>query len=159
MARDLPVPIEFRLPAGWQPVDPDDVGASDATFVAINLATHGSGFTATIVVDGLDLSPGQPLTVLADASANTLPAAIVIGRDERVGPHGPRLTQSLRLTTATGSDPHRIIRVEEYLSFPPNRHGVVRAVLTSTHEQTDSLTTDFGRFLSSLTPDIPAPTS
>lgn len=151
----LSVPIEFELPAGWRPVPPDEVGL-DLAFVAIKLDTHGSGFTATIVVDGVDLPPGGTLVDLADGSAGALPSAIVVARSAWQGPHGPRLSQALRLTTMAGTGLRRVLRVEEYLALPdparPGGHGVVRALSTATVDQADAVASAFGTFVAGLGP-------
>ncbi|MCX5129755.1 hypothetical protein OOK25_39665, partial [Streptomyces sp. NBC_00347] len=51
MPTTLPVPIEFRLPEGWQPAPPDEVGAPGVAFVALH-PQPDSGFTANITIDG-----------------------------------------------------------------------------------------------------------
>ncbi|MFI7675784.1 hypothetical protein [Actinophytocola sp. NPDC049390] len=140
---------ELTLPTGWLPVPPAEVGL-DAELLAIKADTHGSGFTATIVVDGAGLAPGETLADLADRSAAALPTGIVVGRDAA----GPRLTQSLRLTHLADDVPRRVVRVEEYLALPdrsrPGWTGVLRAVSTATVEQADAVAADFTRLLAGL---------
>ncbi|WP_158842337.1 hypothetical protein [Saccharothrix deserti] len=154
MRGELSLPIAFRLPPGWLPVPPDEVGAGGAAFVAIDTATHGSGFTATIVIDELDAgwTPAEP----ADLSAAALPTATVTDRVERIGPHGPRLTQSLSLTTTAGQE---VVRVEEYLSLPdpanPDRRGVVRLRCTATRDQADDGAADLAELVTGLRPTEP----
>ncbi|WP_130342491.1 hypothetical protein [Herbihabitans rhizosphaerae] len=155
MATELPILISFELPEGWQPVSPDEVGAEGAAFVALNLATQGSGFTANITIDG-DRRPDATLADLADASARDLAAATqettVVNREEVGGPEAPGLTQLLRLTTPVNDVVLELVQSQVYLAMPGA--VVIRAILTSTEDQFATVVPDFQKFVSTLQPDI-----
>src|SRR5207302_11252094 len=97
MAGQLPVPIQFKLPDGWEPAPPDEVGAPSAAFVALNTATRGAGFTANITIDGSVRAEG--LTAMADESVRELGEAVravtVAHRQEIGSADAPGLTQDL----------------------------------------------------------------
>ncbi|GAA0522739.1 hypothetical protein GCM10011581_33810 [Saccharopolyspora subtropica] len=153
-----PGSIEFPLPARWHPVSPGELNL-DVAFLAIRLDTHGSGFTATVVIEGMTLEPGSSLTDLADHAAAAQPTGIVISRSAWEGPRGPRLRQVLRLTDGAGPRLRWLVRVEEYAVLQegglPTGLPVLRATSTATLEQAEAIATDFELMVSGLDSDSP----
>ncbi len=146
-------PIEFPLPAGWHPVAPHELGL-DVAFLAINLDTHGSGFTATVVIESMTAAPGSSLAELADNAAAAQPTGIMTSRSAWDGARGPRLRQVLRLTDGAAPRVQRLVRVEEYAAFPEgassNGLPVLRATSTAALDQAQQIAADFERMLAAL---------
>jgi hypothetical protein len=163
MATELPIPIQFKLPDGWEPAPPDEVGAPGAAFVALNRATHGSGFTANITIDGEYRLDTATLAEIADESVENLRAAApdvtVVSRNEIGTPEAPGLTQDLRMATEINGVKRELVQSQVYLSMidteDARKRAVIRAVLTSTVEEFGSVIDDFREFLSTLRPDTP----
>ncbi|PXY22834.1 hypothetical protein [Prauserella muralis] len=151
-----PGSLELSLPAGWQPLSPGELNL-DVAFLALKLDTHGSGFTATVVVECLVVRPGTALAELADNAAAAQPAAVVTDRRGWQGPRGPRLRQVLRLSGATAQESQRLVRAEEYValveSASPTGTPVLRATSTATLDQADEIAADFAQMLSALDSD------
>jgi hypothetical protein len=158
---ELPVPIQFELPEGWQPAPPDELCAPEAAFVALNTATQGSGFTANIAIDGGILSPGETLAELAGESARRLARSArqltVRGLCEVGEPEAPGLAQDLLLVTEIGGARRDLAQFQVYLtmgrSAERNGPAVIRAALTCTAEQADAVLGDFRSFVRTLAPD------
>jgi hypothetical protein len=76
MSTRLPIPITFRLPAGWSAVDPDRAGAPQAAFVAVHLqdgsADDTAGFTTNITIAAQPKRPESSLAEAAEASVRAL---------------------------------------------------------------------------------------
>lgn len=148
-----PEPIEFPLPPWWHPLAPHELGL-DVAFLAIRLDTHGSGFTATVVVESMTAAPGSSLTELADEAAAAQPTGMMTSRSAWDGARGPRLRQVLHLTEGAAPKVQRLVRVEEYAAFPegtsPSGLPVLRATSTATLDQADEIAADFERMLSAL---------
>ncbi|MQA11885.1 MAG: hypothetical protein GEU98_25750, partial [Pseudonocardiaceae bacterium] len=67
MATTIPIPVNFRLPDGWQAAAPDEVGAPGAAFVALHPASR-TDFTANITISGEYRPDEAALTDIADES-------------------------------------------------------------------------------------------
>lgn len=157
MATDLPVPIEFRLPDGWHATSPDEAGLPDVAFVALNAATHGSGFTANITVDGEVRVDGASLAEIADESVAGLrgaaPAVTVAHRADLGVADAPGLAQDIRITLRDGAV-RELVQSQVYLTVPDvtdsGKRAVVRAALTAALDQVDIVMGDFREFLGSI---------
>lgn len=157
MATELPVPIAFELPEGWHPAAPDEAGAPGAAFVALNAATHGTGFTANITLDGEVRTDGAPLADVADESVASLRAAageVTVTRRTDVGDDAaPGLAQDLRITLPGGAV-RALVQSQLYFTVPDaddaDVRAVVRAALTVAEHQLDTVLDDFRAFLSSI---------
>ncbi len=157
MATDLPVPIQFRLPDGWHAASPDEAGLPDVAFVALNAATHGSGFTANITVDGEVRTDGASLAEIADESVANLrgaaPTVTVAHRAELGVGEAPGLAQDIRITLREGAV-RELVQSQVYLTVPDARdsdtRAVVRAALTAALDQVDTVMPDFREFLASI---------
>ncbi|MEU3722020.1 hypothetical protein [Streptomyces sp. NPDC031705] len=163
MPATLPVPIEFRLPQGWQAAPPDEVGAPDVAFVALRPQPDApdGGFTANITVDGEFLADGVTLEELADASVARVEsgaeAVRLAGRREIGSPQAPGLTQRLDVTAFTGGALRELVQLQVYMTIQdiadPHKRAVIRLVLTATAAQHDGVLGDFQEFLRTVRPD------
>ncbi|MFD7163972.1 hypothetical protein [Streptomyces violascens] len=160
MPTTLPVPIEFRLPQGWQVAPPDEVGASDVAFIA--LYPHpDAGFTANITIDGEYRPDSATLADIADASVQRLcevaDSVVVTSRREIGSTDAPGLTQRLSLSAVSGGVLRDLVQSHVYLSMldveDPHKRAVIRMVLTATATQHDSILGDFQDFLRTVRPD------
>jgi hypothetical protein len=161
LATQLPVPVRFELPDGWESAPPDEVGARGAAFVALNTATLGSGFTANITLEG---STGpDDLTTWADESVRELQAAVhdvtVADRHEIGSPDTPGLAQDLRVTADVNGVARELAQFQVYFTMggtaAERRRAVVRAVLTCAGDQVGRVLDDFRSFVGTLTADTP----
>ncbi|MFI5617659.1 hypothetical protein [Streptomyces sp. NPDC051567] len=87
MPTTLPLPIEFRLPEGWFPAPPDEVGAPGVAFVALH-PRPDAGFTANITIAGEYRPDGATLENIADASVERLREAtgsVVVAHRREIG--------------------------------------------------------------------------
>ncbi|MEC3974229.1 hypothetical protein [Amycolatopsis sp. H20-H5] len=158
MPTQLPVPVEFALPDGWLPVPPDVLGAPDAAFVAVQWATHGSGFSANITIDGQVRPAADSLTDLADEMLADLlavsPDAVLVDRDQNTSLDVPALTQKVRLSAVVNGVGYELVQAQVYLSMADSAgeslRAVVRTMLTATEEQFPALIGDFTEFLGTL---------
>ncbi|MFE4638538.1 hypothetical protein ACFRJ1_34910 [Streptomyces sp. NPDC056773] len=163
MATTLPVPIEFRLPEGWRPAPPDEVGAPGVAFVALH-PQPDSGFTANITIDGEYRPDEATLDELADASVELLREAaesVEVAARREIGSEGaPGLTQRLTFSAVAGGVRRELVQSQVYLSMldvhDARRRAVIRLVLTATAEQHDGVLGDFQEFLRTVGPDTAA---
>lgn len=156
----LPVSIEFKLPEGWQPAPPDEVGAPGVAFVALH-PHPDAGFTANITIDGEYRPDEATLEEFADASVDRLrevAQAVEVAARRAIGsPDSPGLTQRLSFTALTGHVHRDLVQSHVYLSMldidDPNKRAVIRMVLTATAAQHDDVLENFQEFLRSVGPD------
>ncbi|WP_295150137.1 hypothetical protein [Saccharopolyspora sp.] len=158
MVTSMPVPLNFRLPDGWTPARPDDVGAPGAAFVALRTASQGPGFTTNITIDGGHRSDEVELPTIADESVQQLADAgsqvSVLKRTEVGDAESPGLTQLLKIVTMTGDEVQDLTQCQVYLEMPdvhqPQHRAVVRLVLTAPAEEIDGLLPQFQLFVDSV---------
>jgi hypothetical protein len=160
VATTLPAPIEFRLPEGWRPAPPDEVGAPGAAFVGLH-PDPDNGFTANITVDGEGYTEAASLPELADASIRTLRetgAEVSLADRSEVGSaDAPGLTQTLSVRAAVNGAPRDLVQSQVYLSMvdtEDHSRGVeIRLVLTASAEQYAAVLPDFQYFVWTVRPD------
>jgi hypothetical protein len=160
VATTLPAPIEFRLPEGWRPAPPDEVGAPGAAFVGLH-PDPDNGFTANITVDGEGYTEAASLPELADASIRTLRetgAEVSLADRSEVGSaDAPGLTQTLSVRAAVNGAPRDLVQSHVYLSMVDTedrgRGVVIRLVLTASAEQYAAVLPDFQYFVWTVRPD------
>ena len=155
MTTTLPVPVAFALPDGWEPGDPDAVGAPGAAFIARH-PEPDDGYFATIAVDGAPLE--LTLVDVADRSVRDLGAggsAALRERAEAGSAEVPGLTQTVVLVADVGGARRDLVQDQAYVLFPAAAGGRVwvRAVLTATAGQHGERVGDFRRFVASLEHD------
>lgn len=165
MATALPVPIEFRLPAGWTSVSPDDVGAPGVAFVALHPGSRDermANFIANITVAGKPYGAEITLAELADESVSRLETAAkvrVADRTDAGTDEVPALTQVLNVTTQRGGETHQLIQCQVYLDLMDQADEAKRAVielgLTATANQIPALVRDFHSFVRTVAPRQP----
>jgi hypothetical protein len=160
VATTLPAPIEFRLPEGWRPAPPDDVGAPGAAFVGLH-PNPDNGFTANITIDGEGCAEPASLPELADASIRTLRetgAEVALADRSEVGSaDAPGLTQTLSVRATVDGAPRDLVQSQVYLSMVDtgdhSRGVVIRLVLTASAEQYAAVLPDFQYFVWTVRPD------
>lgn len=158
MAASMPVPIEFRLPEGWQAAKPEEVGAPGAAFVALHPSSQIPGFTTNITIDGELRSDEIPLVDVAEESVTNLAEASrgvsVSDRREIGTPEAPGLTQLLTVSAVIGETTRELIQCQVYLAMPDEQQSDVRAVVrlavTAPSEQFESVRADFQEFVSTV---------
>lgn len=163
MSTTLPVPIEFRLPDGWRPAPPDEVGAPDVAFVALYPEPDGH-FTANITIDGDYRPDDTPLAGIADESVDRMRAiadsVVLTGREEVGTEDAPALTQQLSFTAVLRGERTALLQTQVYLSMldenDPHQRAVIRLALTATAGQHDDVLGDFQEFVRSVGPDTGA---
>jgi hypothetical protein len=163
VATTLPTPIEFRLPEGWRPAPPDEVGAPGVAFVGLH-PHPDAGFTANITIDGELDTADASLASLADASIGTLRdggADVTLADRSEVGAgDAPGLTQTLTLRALVNGEPRELVQSQVYLSMldvaVPSRRAVVRLVLTASAAQFQAVLPDFQWFVWTVRPDTNA---
>jgi hypothetical protein len=161
VATTLPAPIEFRLPEGWRPAPPDDVGAPGAAFVGLH-PNPDNGFTANITIDGEGCAEPASLPELADASIRTLRetgAEVSLADRSEVGSaDATGLTQTLSVRAAVDGAPRDLVQSQVYLSMVDtgdhSRGVVIRLVLTASAEQYAAVLPDFQYFVWTVRPDV-----
>ncbi|MGW4567283.1 hypothetical protein ACWEN3_34480 [Streptomyces sp. NPDC004561] len=163
MASTLPVPIEFRLPDGWRPAPPDEVGAPEAAFVALH-PEPDAGFTANITIDGEFPPNTVGLPELAEESVQRLhevaESVVVVNRHEVGSEAAPALTQRLTFSAVVGGVRRDLVQSQVYLAMldadDPRKRAVIRTYLTATAAQHDTILPDFQEFVRTVGPDIGA---
>lgn len=161
MATSLPIPVEFRLPEGWQAAPPDEVGAPGAAFVALHTASSRPGFTTNITVDGEYHTADVPLAELAEESVQQLreesASLQLTDRSEFGAEDSPGLSQTLELSTNKSGSWHNLVQCQVYLALAgttaPENRAVIRLIMTATADRFSDLVPDFQQFLSSVRPD------
>lgn len=160
MSTTLPVPIEFRLPDGWRPAPPDEVGAPEVAFVAL-YSKPDDHFTANITIDGEYRPDDAGLAELADASVQRMRdlagSVVLTGRREDGPDTDPWLTQQLSFTVVIGDTRHALLQTQVYLSLlddnDSRRRAVIRLALTATAGQHDDVLGDFQDFVRTVRPE------
>lgn len=162
MATTLPVPILFKLPDGWEAVDPDAANAPSAAFVAVQPAPE-EDFVANIVIEGERRPEDLTLEALADESVERLRnqsgTTTVLKRGEpESGPvHG--YAQKLSISAVVNGQPQDLAQSQVYLPLDidvPGERAVILMSLTSSARQHPAVLTDFLTFLGTVRPDVEA---
>ncbi|MBA8822764.1 hypothetical protein FHX42_000093 [Saccharopolyspora lacisalsi] len=161
MAGTLPIPIRFRVPAGWQDADPDEAGAPNAAFVAVHPGSQQPGSLASITLDGDYRPDPATLSDIADESVGALGqvarAVEVTQRSEFGTSESPGVGQVLSFSVVVGESERELFQCQIYLSMvdteDPEQRVVVRLVLTANPEQFQILLDDFQAFVASVRAD------
>ncbi|MFD8994785.1 hypothetical protein [Streptomyces abikoensis] len=159
MATTLPVPIEFRLPEGWLPADPERGDAMGVAFAAVH-PQPDVGFTANITIDGEYRSDEVTPAELADESVERLrevATSVVVDYRRDAGPtDAPVLVQRLAFSADAGDARHGLVQSQVYLFMPDaadsRKQAVIRLVLTATTAQHDTVLGDFQDFVRTVRP-------
>ncbi|TCP57066.1 hypothetical protein EV191_1011018 [Tamaricihabitans halophyticus] len=168
MATTIPIPVNFRLPDGWQATDPDSVGAAGAAFVALHPESRTDDFTANITINGEYRPDPATLHEIADESVNRLTQVssqvAVSNRTEVGSPEAPGLTQTLRINAELRGSMRELLQSQVLLAIKdihsPDRRVVLELGFTATPTQAQQLIEDFQTFVSSVQPvrsEGPAP--
>lgn len=170
MPGTLPVPIDCELPQGWQAAPPDEVGAPQAAFVALHMASRGQGFMPNITVTGRPVEPSASLRSLAEASVARLRenvGAVEIVKRTEVGTseapglvEAPGIVQNLRVQGTVNDQPMELAQSQFILVLEDKHRQSERAeieiALTAKTSQLQDVLEDFQQFLRSVHPTPPA---
>ncbi|NLU66526.1 hypothetical protein [Streptomyces sp. HNM0574] len=171
MPGTLPVPIGCELPQGWQSAPPDEVGAPNAAFVALHMASRGQGFMPNITVTGRPLEASASLRSLADASVarlreNVGPVEIVkrteVGTSEVPGlVDPPGIVQNVRIQATVNDQPMELAQSQFLLvledKHQQNERGEIEIALTAEFSRLHEVLEDFQDFLRTVRPAGAAP--
>ena len=156
MSVQLPIPITFRLPEGWAAADPDQAGAPQAAFVAID-PRDGDRFTPNITVTAVPKRPDWSMVDAAEESVRALAHNADVAVTHRFvfgSDAAPGLTQSVRLTTTVDDVRLDLVQVHFLMTCRDTEDGAKQAllkiVLTATVDQAPTAQRDFERFLATL---------
>ncbi|HZE40897.1 MAG TPA: hypothetical protein VE172_19030 [Stackebrandtia sp.] len=161
MVSTLPVPIEFRLPDGWEAAPPDEVGAPGAAFVALHRASYDN-FTANITISGELRTDPATLHEIADESIERLEKiatdVALTDRDDAGSDDAPATTQLVRMTLDKDGTPVDLVQCQVYLVMPdihdPQIRAVIQLALTATRNQAGIVGPDFQTFVDSVQPAL-----
>ncbi|MFC4085728.1 hypothetical protein [Amycolatopsis samaneae] len=147
------LPLGFDVPDGWTPVDPGQVGAEGAAFVAVRSGPGGE-FTANITVGVRQRPDPASIAEIAEEAVEGLGRTVagleVLSRRPVGGQAAPGMTQVLRLRTGEGLD---LVQTQVHLTVPgaePAGRIVLELACTATPEDARALTGDFQRFVGSV---------
>lgn len=166
MPGTLPVPLDVELPQGWQSAPPDEVGAPQAAFVALHMASRGQGFMPNITVTGRVLEGASSLHSLAEESVRRLRehvGAVEIVKRTEVGTSpapglidAPGIVQNLRIRATVNGQPMELAQSQLLLVLENERRRSERAeieiALTARTTQLQDVLEDFQTFISTLRP-------
>ncbi|WP_425839345.1 hypothetical protein [Streptomyces fractus] len=166
MPGTLPVPLTCEVPEGWRAAPPDEVGAPQAAFVALHVASHGSGFTPNITVTGTVREDGASLYRVADESVQRLqetvgPVTFVKRTD--VGTHfkpslfeAPGVVQNIRIDAHVNGRSEKLAQSQLILLLEdpkqPRRLAEIEIALTARFDQLSGVLDDFQDFLRTVGP-------
>jgi len=158
----LPVPVEFRLPEGWEPVRPEEWGVENAAFMAVRRETPG-GYVPILSISGdwrLDYttldSIADESVALAQAQADQVE---ILDRREIGSEEAPAILQLLGVSATIDGRPWEL-RQGQVLSGlvdlkDPSRRVVVIYTVTCSAEQFDVVGREFQAFMSTVRPVAP----
>ncbi|MCF1596910.1 hypothetical protein [Streptomyces muensis] len=170
MPGTLPVPLSIELPEGWQSAPPEEVGAPQAAFVALHMASRGQGFMPNITVTGHTLDGSASLHGLAEESVRRLRehvGAVEVVKRTEVGTSpapglidAPGIVQNLRIQATVNGQPMELAQSQFILVLEDERRRGERAeieiALTARTSQLQDVLEDFQRFVSTLRPAAPS---
>jgi hypothetical protein len=168
MVTELPVPIRFSLPPGWEPVHPDDFGAPHAAIAAVWAESVGSGFTTNLLVHGELRNGGITEDGLADLADETVRGSDdsvteveVVHREAIGSSKSPSLVQIVRCVLDDDGVAHELVVLQLLATTGrwerPRRSAIVRAYLTCPADRFEAMAEHFDSFLQSLDVVVPPP--
>jgi len=171
MPGTLPVPVNVELPEGWQSAPPDEVGAPQAAFVAVHMASRGQGFMPNITVTGHTLAGSSNLHGLAEESVRRLrenvgPVDIVkrteVGTSSAPGlVDAPGIVQNLRIQAVVNEQPMELGQSQFILALDNEQQRgervEIEVALTARSSQLQDVLEDFQVFISAFRPATPTP--
>ncbi|KOG29632.1 hypothetical protein [Streptomyces resistomycificus] len=160
MPTTLPTPIEFRLPQGWLPAQPEGFEAANVAFAAVH-PQPDAGFAANITIDGEIPPDAVTLVDLANSSVERLrevAESVTVSHRREVGSaDAPALTQRLTFSTVVDDTRRDLVQSQVYLSLSdigdPHKRAVIRLALTATAAQHDAVLGAFQDFVRTVRPD------
>ncbi|WP_233345802.1 hypothetical protein [Saccharomonospora iraqiensis] len=130
---DLPVPIEFSLPDGWESIDPSTLDTPGVAFVAVN-RDSSARFTSNLTIYGEVRDNDTTLTEIADeastdGSGELGGAPEVVHRKKEGEGLVAAITQVVEFPAPEGSGVERLQQTQTLVQFPdshgPDRRGII----------------------------------
>ncbi|WP_114423442.1 hypothetical protein [Nocardioides houyundeii] len=158
----LPVPVEFRLPEGWEPVRPEEWGVDNAAFMAVRRDAPGD-YVPILSISGDWRLDYITLETIADESVELARAQAdeveLLDRKEIGSEEAPAILQLLGVN-ATIDGRGWELRQGQVLSGlvdvkDPSRRVVVIYTVTCAAEQFDVVGREFQAFMSTVKPVAP----
>lgn len=155
----LPVPVEFRLPKGWESVPPEEWGVHNAAFMAVRRDAPGD-YIPILTISGDWRLDYVTLESIADESVKMARAQAdaveVLDRNEIGSEEAPAILQLLGITATIDDRPWEL-RQGQVLSGlidvnDASRRVVVIYTVTSAAEQFDVIGREFQAFMSTVRP-------
>jgi hypothetical protein len=153
MTVTISVPVTFRLPDGWQAVDPEQSGVPGVAFAAI--LPSESGPVPSITLGERERSDATTLDDIADEGLGRL---VRIGRRvslvHRTG-YGagqvPGLAQLAAFTVRADGLDQPLVQYQVFLALAGGlRRVLIETALTATPQQYERAGKDFGTFVSTI---------
>ncbi|WP_019811263.1 hypothetical protein [Saccharomonospora halophila] len=136
---ELPVPIEFSLPDGWESVDPTTLETPGVAFLAVK-RDSSARFTSNLAVYGEVRDNDTTLTEIADeastdGSGQVGGATEVVHRTKEGKGLVAAVTQIVEFPAPEGSGIERLHQTQTLVQFPdshgPDRRGIIMFAATA----------------------------
>ncbi|NEB14813.1 hypothetical protein G3I32_39355 [Streptomyces coelicoflavus] len=161
MPHNLPIPLSFKLPDGWQPATPrSEFADEDVAFAAVR-SLPKADFVSNITIDGELLPDTVNLNLLADESVRRLievaESVVVTDRREVFSDAAPALIQVLSFSAIAGGVRRKLVQSQMFLVMvdvkDSRRRVAIRTVLTTDVNQYASVVPEYQIFLRSIRAD------
>lgn len=154
---DLPVPIEFSLPDGWESIDPTTLDTPGVAFVAVK-RDSSARFTSNLTIYGEVRDNDTTLTEIADeastdGSGQLGGAPEVVHRKKEGEGLVAAITQVVEFPAPEGSGVERLHQTQTLVQFPdshgPNRRGIIMFAATAAPDDPSAMDV-LGRVIDTL---------
>ena len=161
MTTTLPVPIEMRLPGPqWRPAAPEQLGVTNAAFLAVRSIDDDSGYHPTIVVSGGLRDDDADLATIGDESLALLRAQgaeeVELLQRTPGGEAAPSLSQLIGDVASVEGRRYDLRQIQVVQVMPdvddPAKRAVVLFTFSCTFGQFDTIGPEFQRFMASVRP-------
>ncbi|MBV9514354.1 MAG: hypothetical protein JO280_10000 [Mycobacteriaceae bacterium] len=157
MTATLPFPITFDLPPGWSLVDPDEMGETDAAYVAVRERNRDDGFPTNLLISGLGVHGAVDITALASRHAEDLGQkypTTVVRRDDLSQGTTREVAQLLEVqypheNSTVALKQTQIITAYSDQHDPPS-FAVLQVVMTCPETVFDDAAPEFATFLTTI---------
>lgn len=158
----IPVPIEFRLPTGWEQVDPEEWGVVNTPFMAVRRGAPGD-YVPVLTITG-DWRLGYiDLTDIAEESVTVAQGQAdevkLLDRQDVGSERAPGIVQMLALKSTINAKPYQLRQGQVLSSLidinDPSRRVVVLYTVTCTEDQFPVVGREFQAFMTTVKPVQP----
>ena len=158
----LPVPVEFRLPDGWEPVRPEEWGVENAAFMAVRRDAPGD-YVPILSIAGDWRLDYVTLDTIADESVSLAAAQAssveILDRKHIGSEEAPAILQLLGVEASVDGRDWQL-RQGQVLSGlvdvdNPEKRVVVIYTVTCSADQFDVVGREFQEFMSTVRPAQP----